>query len=345
MKMLSKLGVAVTIGGLLAGLVSTTQASAAPATDPNGGGSCPSGTYTDNSALFSGFTNLTLWTDDTTVPLNRLTHPAGCFWAYSVSPLPSGATVSAVHESDTETMLTLTNHMSPGTYKVTGTVSEDDPSGGRIEDPATYTWTVRNHSLFGLNATVTGTNKPGYTLTAHPVAPKLDYSYGLPATGVTYHYQWRKNGVAISGANAQTYAVPQVPSSKAGDKFTVTVTATRPYTDNAVATSSPVTLVAHTLVQPTPTISGLTSGKAKIGKKLTANHGTVRFDSTSGVAATGLTFTYKWYAGSKAIAGATKSTFTPTTAQKGKALKVTVTVTSLYAAKVSKSSATAKVTV
>ncbi|MGJ9406502.1 hypothetical protein ACHABQ_09290 [Nesterenkonia aurantiaca] len=67
-----------------------------------------------------------------------------------------------------------------------------------------------------------------------------------------------------------------------------------------------------TLRAPTPTISGA----AAVGTKLTAKPGTW----TSGTS-----LSYRWSAEGRAISGATRSSFTPTTAQQGKRITVQVT--------------------
>ncbi|QLQ10699.1 MAG: hypothetical protein HZY75_10355 [Nocardioidaceae bacterium] len=59
-------------------------------------------------------------------------------------------------------------------------------------------------------------------------------------------------------------------------------------------------------------------GKATVGKKLTA---------VTGTWTAGARFKYQWYAGSKAIKKATKSTYTVTSAVKGKKLRVKITGT------------------
>lgn len=86
---------------------------------------------------------------------------------------------------------------------------------------------------------------------------------------------------------------------------------------SAPAASAGVDLTASraalkTLRAPTPTISGA----AAVGTKLTAKPGTW----TSGTS-----LSYRWSAEGRAISGATRSTFTPTTAQQGKRITVQVT--------------------
>lgn len=70
------------------------------------------------------------------------------------------------------------------------------------------------------------------------------------------------------------------------------------------------------VVKPLKASTPKVKGTLKVGKKLTVSKGTW----TSGT-----TFTYQWYAGGKAIKGATKSTLKLTKSQKGKTIKVKVT--------------------
>lgn len=59
-----------------------------------------------------------------------------------------------------------------------------------------------------------------------------------------------------------------------------------------------------------------------MGEVLTLSNGTFTGDAT-------ITYTYQWFAGGTAIAGATASTFTPTSAQLGKVLTARITATNL----------------
>jgi len=88
-----------------------------------------------------------------------------------------------------------------------------------------------------------------------------------------------------------------------------------------------------TLTQVRESVVGLTSAHASLVKPLKA--GTVKVTGTAKVGKTlkvakgswtsGTSFRYQWYAGGKAINGATKGTLKLAKAQKGKAVKVTVT--------------------
>ncbi|MFE7042016.1 hypothetical protein ACFU9X_21990 [Streptomyces atratus] len=151
---------------------------------------------------------------------------------------------------------------------------------------------------------ITGTAKVGAKLTA------AAGSWTPSAT--SYAYQWKADGKAIKGATASTYTAP---ASLLGKKVTVTVTARRTGHADGSATTAPVKIATGSAPKATkqPTISGT----AKVGRTLKAAHGTWTPAPTS--------YAYQWYENGKVIKGATKSSLTLKSAQRGK--KITVKVT------------------
>lgn len=125
-------------------------------------------------------------------------------------------------------------------------------------------------------------------------------------------YQWRRDGVAIRGATTRRYRLQPVD---VGRRITVDWEFAAPgYTT--------VTGVAGGyVIDPGLLRAGnvKVTGRAKVGLPLTASPGTW---SPSGVA-----FTYQWLRSGKAIAGATKATYRPTSRDHGKRLAVRVTGT------------------
>jgi hypothetical protein len=100
-----------------------------------------------------------------------------------------------------------------------------------------------------------------------------------------------------------------------GTKLTVRVTGTKTgYATTTKESAQTATVVAGTLVAPTPTISGTLS----VGSTLTANPGTW----TSGT-----TLTYQWYRSGVAITGATAKTYTLVSADQADTMRVRVTGT------------------
>lgn len=151
---------------------------------------------------------------------------------------------------------------------------------------------------------ISGTAKVGAKLTA------ANGSWTPAAT--SYGYQWKADGKAIKGATASAYTVP---ASLLGKKITVTVAARRTGHTDGSATTASVKIATGSAPKATkqPTISGT----AKVGRTLKAAHGTWTPAPTS--------YGYQWYANGKAISGATKSSLTLKSAQRGK--KITVKVT------------------
>ncbi|WP_461050906.1 beta strand repeat-containing protein [Terrabacter koreensis] len=151
---------------------------------------------------------------------------------------------------------------------------------------------------------ITGTVKVGYRLTA------TAGTWGpLP---VTLKYQWRRNGVAITGATASTYLLG------AGDRtarMTVTVTGMKTgYT--TVAKTSLATLAVATgslTATPVPRITGTT----RVGSRLTATAGTW--------SPAPVTLKYQWRRNGVAITGATASTYVIASSMRGARITVTVT--------------------
>ncbi|MFJ7984915.1 hypothetical protein [Streptomyces sp. NPDC096351] len=128
----------------------------------------------------------------------------------------------------------------------------------------------------------------------------------------SYAYQWRADGVAISGATGSTYVIG---GAVAGKKLSVTVTAHR-----TGHLSGAYTTVGYTSAYgyaPKATKAPALTGTVRVGRTLTLNRGTWTPAPSS--------YAYQWYANGRAISGATRATFTLGTAQRG--TKITVRVT------------------
>ena len=181
---------------------------------------------------------------------------------------------------------------------------------------------VSGGALTAATPTVTGTAKVGSTLTANPG------TWG-PAP-VTFSYQWKADGVALSGATASTYT----PSSATlGKKISVTVSGGKTgYTGASRTSIATAAVVAGTFAAVTPTITGT----AKVGSTLTAVPG------AWGPAP--VAFTYQWKANGTALSGATGSSYQPSAATLGKTITVTVSGTKAgYTSATRTSAATAAV--
>jgi hypothetical protein len=119
---------------------------------------------------------------------------------------------------------TITNHNdNPGA----GTVFADVSSTGAGQ----YTVTATPSNAGGSGSAcpfITTVNAPT-AITAQPssvaVCPGSPASFSVTATGTGLTYQWKKEGVAISGATSNTFTIPSVSPSDGGN-YTVTVTGT-----------------------------------------------------------------------------------------------------------------------
>ncbi|WP_156138923.1 hypothetical protein [Microbacterium mangrovi] len=164
---------------------------------------------------------------------------------------------------------------------------------------------------------------------------------GAPAVGVQvsavpgewspqapdFSYQWSIDGAAIADATTATYT--PVPADQ-GHALTVAVTASDAADGYADTTreSVPVTVGAGTFAN---TKAPAITGAARVGSKLTAQTGTWAPSPTA--------YAYAWKVAGAATPVSTAATFTPTAAQLGKVLTLTVTASGLGYADLAKTSA------
>ena len=155
---------------------------------------------------------------------------------------------------------------------------------------------------------ISGTAKQGETLTASHTLADVD---GLG----TINYQWLANGVAISGATADSLVLGQAQVGKA-----ITVKAS--YTDGGGTaeskTSAATSVVLNVNDAPTGTVT--ISGIANQGQTLTARHDLVDADGLG-------TISYQWLADGVVISGATTSALKLTQEQVGKTITVKASYT------------------
>ena len=116
-------------------------------------------------------------------------------------------------------------------------------------------------------------------------------TFGISATGEQLCYQWRKNGIPISGATNAVYALPNVQKD---DQGTYDIVVSNP---GGSVTTSPATL---TVVGPLLTLQPAQRQVLSKGE-----------DATFSVSATGTgDLSYQWYHNGLAIAGGTYSILT-----------------------------------
>ncbi|MCJ1685417.1 S8 family serine peptidase [Rathayibacter sp. VKM Ac-2928] len=172
--------------------------------------------------------------------------------------------------------------------------------------------------LTGPTPTITGTPTVGQKLTAVP-------GTWAPAP-VALAYQWKRGGVAISGATASSYTLVAADADTA---ITVSVTGTKTGYAALTKTSAATTVkAALQTAMPVPTITGTKT----VGATLTANPGT--WDA-------GTTLTYQWKKnGGTYISGATAKTYVLKASDAGATLTVSVTSTKPGFSPATKTSAT-----
>ena len=157
-------------------------------------------------------------------------------------------------------------------------------------------------ALIAGTPTISGTPQVGRTLSAAP---------GRWTPTPTISYQWYSNGSPIRGADNR---VLRLAAGQRGRVISVRATGTLGGL-RASRISSPTAKVrAGTLATSKPRITG----KAKVGRKLTAKHG----HWTAGTS-----FHYRWFANGKRIPHATHRTLTLARKVKGKRITVKVTGT------------------
>ena len=149
---------------------------------------------------------------------------------------------------------------------------------------------------------ISGTVTVGETLTA------MTDAWG--PEGTTLSYQWKSNKKAITGATASTLVVP---GTAAGTKLTVTITGKKAGFTSVSKTSvtTAAVLKADLVAGDAPTIDG----NATSGSTLTAS-------ATGWNSSTKLS--YQWLRSGAKIAGATKSTYVITRADRGHAITVSL---------------------
>ena len=178
-------------------------------------------------------------------------------------------------------------------------------------------------SLYAYN-TVTATSSAStlvqgvLTLTPTPtlsatvaVGTRVNANVGTWDAGVGLSYAWYRDGVLIIGANAISYTPV---AADLGSTLTVVVTGTKSnYVAVSVTSAGKIVAAGTILLAPVPTLS---AASPVAGSAVTAVTGT--WDA-------GVTFTYQWYIGGNAIAGATSASYTPTSSDVNKILTVRVT--------------------
>jgi hypothetical protein len=196
-------------------------------------------------------------------------------------------------------VLTATKTSSPATVAAAAAAGDGTGKGTGTQQSGTAAKTFGKTSV----PTIAGKARLGSTLTAQA---------GTWSDSPSFAYAWYRNGKAIAGATSKTY---KPVKADLGKVLQVRVTASK-------AGFTPVTKTSKATAAVKGVFAGVKvtlNGKAKVGKTLKAK--------VSGLTVSSPKIKYQWYAGSKAIKGATKATLKLKKAQKGKKIKVKVTLT------------------
>ena len=144
--------------------------------------------------------------------------------------LPSGVTVSY---SDNN------SNTNAGTYEVTASFTGDTTNFNAISSK-TATLTIQKASMTG-GLSINGTAKEGQTLT-----------YNASLVGGSYpSYQWKRNGVSISGATGLTYTLV---TADVGKTISITATATGINYTGSITSASTAIVVSNAPPAPAGTI-------------------------------------------------------------------------------------------
>ena len=179
-------------------------------------------------------------------------------------------------------------------------------------DAGSYTVTVSNT---GGNVTSSAAkltvNLKAPTISSQPKSQTVNggssVTFSVVASGSELSYQWKKDGVAISGATKASYTISSAKTSDAGN-YTVTVSNTGGNVTSSVAKLT-VNLKAPT-ISTQPKSQTIAEGKSV----------------TFSVTVTGSELKYQWKKGGTAISGATSSSYTISSVKPGDAGSYTVTV-------------------
>ncbi|MFM5903696.1 MAG: hypothetical protein ACKOOD_01265, partial [Microbacteriaceae bacterium] len=147
--------------------------------------------------------------------------------------------------------------------------------------------------------------------------------------GVSFAFQWLRNGASIAGQTGTSYAPT---ADDVGKTIAVRIVGTKAGFQTVTLDSETVTIKASKLVK---TGNAKFTGTTKVGKTLTSDAGT--WDA-------GVKLSYQWLRNGTSISGATKSTYKLTSADNGKTITVSITGSKLGFETVTKVSAGKKVT-
>ncbi|MCW3074880.1 MAG: C-terminal target protein [Flaviaesturariibacter sp.] len=190
---------------------------------------------------------------------------------------------------------TLTYQWRKGGTPITGaTAATYTIASAGVADAATYTVVVTGTCGSVTSADAVLVVNTATAITTQPVAQSAcaggTATFSVAATGNALTYQWRKDGVAITGATSATYTISPVATTSAGAYSVVVTGSCGTVTSNAVT----LTVNAVTAITTQPVAQTVCAGAS----------------ASFTVAASGTgTLMYQWRKGGVAITGATSTTY------------------------------------
>jgi hypothetical protein len=201
----------------------------------------------------------------------------------------------------TKSTYTLLDSDAGSTFSVTATGSKPGSISATTTSPTTKEVVALTFD-FSRELTIAGSPVVSQLLTA---------SAGSWDATVSQSFQWRRQGIAISGATTSSYTVS---SADFGFSISVTVTLKGQGYNTLTRTSAGTALVSNPnfTLAPKPLISGT----YKINQTLTG---------TAGIWDAGTTLTFQWLRNGAIIAGATNATYWPVSEDLGSVIAFSVT--------------------
>ncbi|WP_405592127.1 Ig-like domain-containing protein [Streptomyces sp. NBC_01092] len=195
-----------------------------------------------------------------------------------------------------------TSSLTVGTHALKAQFTPADPAvyGGSTSASLSYTVKIKPPAIVSA-AKVTGTVRVGSTVTC-----SVSFS---GASSVAY--SWLRDGAVLSGATGRTRAL-----GAADHAHKIACRAKATNSTGSTTSTSPSVTVALGPALKNGTKPSFT-GTRKVGYKQTAKPGTWTPAAQS--------YSYVWKRDGRAITGATRSTYTPTSADRGHLLSLTVT--------------------
>jgi gliding motility-associated-like protein len=185
---------------------------------------------------------------------------------------------------------------------VTVMMSSSDPCANPViaaSNPITITATLVIPSVSITSSTTSICTGGSITFTATPTNG-----------GTTPTYQWKINGVSVTGQTASTFTTTTLNS---GDVITVTMSSSDPCANLIIAVSNSITITATSVVPSISIVSSTTS---------ICTGGSVTFTATPTNG--GTIPTYQWKINSVNVTGQTASTFITTSLNNGDVVTVTM---------------------